>query len=171
MNKYDTKALVKEINDSLPVKANGEKVTSISGKNERAFMRSMINDSEYLPERRDSKGVAYCATPAQDMRDLSADIISKAAKISLEEANKLVENHEFSNANADKLLNITKDFTLGYLETGRKLQIGAGDDYNISIAFKNVKEKENRSPSNNQMVKCPAHRTLRVYGKNPSWNK
>lgn len=176
MNYYNTKELIKKINDNLKVKNNGERVNSISNKDEKLFMRSMINDKNYLPERRNNKGESFCATPYQDMRDLTVDIISKTTKISSKEAEELVQDYEFTNANADKLINLSKDFTIGYLETGRKLNIGSGEDYNISIALKNIKERDVRCPKKNEkgeqvLVKSPAHKSLKVWGSNPTWNK
>lgn len=117
------------------IKGNVSQV-SANGKDELNFMRTMLNDPSYEVEVYNSKEVIGTFNPCKAARETLAIGISSATKISQEEAGALVEDHVFGKKEAQNYIGISKQFILGYGETGRKINLGTRANSDISISMR-----------------------------------
>ena len=168
--------LIKEINENLKQKNS-------SRKDEVTVMQAMLNDRDYSVGIYDKTGEIDRYCPAADFDSVKASIISSAAKISKEEAKALAESHEVTKQEASSMVNLSKQFMLTYMETGRKLPLGGRKDTNFAIALKDVPERTKPCPKKvgvkedgssiyetpNKVI--PAHVGLKAYGSCPEWVK
>ncbi len=167
-------ALVKEIREGLSQ-------TSSSQKDEVRVMRTMLNDRDYKVDvyAKEGKTGQYC--PADDARALAASIIASTAKIPAAEAVKLADSHEFSKTEATLMIDISKEYVNTFLQTGRKLPLGAREKSNVSLAIKDVDAATRTYPKkvgvNNDgtprfgkgEVEVNAHQSVRVFAPCPAW--
>lgn len=172
------KELLKEISTSVQQKI-------ASNKDEVKVMQAMLNDKEYSVGVYSNEGKVgeYC--PSEDARKMVASVISSAAKISKEEAASLAENHEFSKAEAETFVNVSKQYVMTYLETGRKLPLGKREDMNAALFREVEPEKYSTYPKKvgvdengkdiYQTTKkdkpTPAHPVIRSSSPCPAWMK
>lgn len=112
-----------------------------NGKDELNFMRTMLNDPEYEVDVYNSKEVVSTFNPCEAARETLAIGISGAAKISIDEATALAKEHEFGKKEAQNYIGISKQFILGYGETGRKINLGTRINSDISISMREEEAK------------------------------
>ena len=114
---------------------------SANGKDELKFMRAMLNDKEYEVDVYNSKEKISTFNPSEAARETLAIGIAGATKISNDEAIALAEQHEFGKREAQNYIGISKQFILGYGQTGRKINLGTRVDSDISISMKEEEAK------------------------------
>lgn len=123
-NQMTVSELVKDIKSTVTQ-------TSVSQKDETRYMKTMLNDRSFQVTDAKNPETTYC--PAQSARDMVASVIQSAAKIPAEEARTLADAHEFKNSEANNMIDVSKAFVSGYVETGRKLQLGGNMGVGISL--------------------------------------
>lgn len=160
---------------------NGVTCTS-SKKDEIRVMKAMMNDSSFSVTiyGKDGKEGEYC--PSAAIRNMCATVMSSAAKIPMAEAEHLMESHEFKRAEAEAMIDFSKEFFNTYLQTGRKLPLGGREHSNISIAIKHMKGGTRTFPKKVGIDSegKPIYKTgtsfvkpydsIKVYAPSPSWN-
>lgn len=150
----------------------GLKQANSSIKDETRVMQAMLNDKEFKVATYDSNGVngSYC--PAEDARKMAASVISSTTKISKSEAEVLADAHKFTSSEASSMVGISKEFVNTYVQTGRRLPLGARETSNIKLELKHKPEAVVSVPNDkDRKVTIPAHDTLRVHGSCPSYLK
>ena len=161
----------------------GLKQKNASQKDEVRVMQAMLNDTEYEVGLYNKSGEYATYNPAQDYKSMIGSVISATTKISKEEAQTLANEHEVSKQEATSMVNISKQFTLTYLETGRKYPFGGRKDTNFALSLKDVPERVKPCPQKvgiddggNDIYEIkdkttPAHLGLKAYGSCPEWLK
>lgn len=171
-----TLELVNEIKQTLSQ-------VSSSNKDEVRVMQAMLNDTEYEVGVYTNTGLTGTYNPAKDFRGMLSGIVSSATKISKEEASLLVESHEVTKAEANTMVNVSKEFVNTYLDTGRKLPFGGREKFNLNLSAKDVEETVKSYPKKvginedgtaryeTAEKKVPAHVVAKVHGSCPDWVK
>lgn len=151
--------------------------TSSSQKDEQRFMRTMLNDREYVVDEYAKGEVVGQVCPAKEARAMAASVISSTTKISAAEAQTLADAHEFKSSEAANMVAISKQFVNGYVETGRKLPFGGRENLDVAVSLKNVPASDKTYPKrvgvgedgkgiyHNETVHVPAYNTLKVHTK------
>lgn len=144
-----------------------------SQSDEKRFMRTMLNDREFVADQYSKGEVVGQICPATEARELLTTAISSATKISQAEARDLANAHEFSNSESVNMINVAKTFVNSYLDTGRKLPLGGSMD--VSLSQKHIEESQRPYPKrvgvdeNGKSIyetgfaPVPAHNTVRVH--------
>lgn len=157
--------------------------TSSSQKDEVRVMKAMLNDREYKVGVYGKDGLESTYCPADDARQMMAGVLSSAAKIPQSEAEKLMENYEFKKSDATSMINISKEFTNTFVQTGRKLPLGGREKSNISLSIKEVEATTRSYPKKvginadgsaryeKAETKVGAHQSIKVHASCPSWVK
>lgn len=168
--------IIKEIREGVTQK-------SASQKDETRVMRAMLNDKEYEVGVYGKEGLQGTVCPAKEARDMISSVISSAAKIPQEEATKLADDHEFSKAEANNMIAISKEYVNTYLGTTRKLPFGGRETFDISLTLeevpagtvsypKQVGVDENEKPKYAMVPKeRKGYTSAKVTAKCPSWIK
>lgn len=157
--------LVKEIREGLNSK-------TASGRDEVRVMQAMLNDKEFKVATYSNEGVTGEYSPSEDARKMSASIISSTTKISKAEAQTLADEHTFTTSEAASMVGISKEFVNTYLQTGRKLPLGARETSNVKLELKHKEQTMVSVPNDKtKKVPVPAHDTIRVYGSCPVYLK
>lgn len=150
-----------------------------SAKDENTVMRAMLNDPTFKADIYGKEGVIGQVCPHDEATKFTASVVSKTASIPQAEAELLAEQHKYSKAEAQCLVNISKEFTYGYLQTDRKLPLGGREDSNISLLLKTVPEAVNSYPKKDEngnytslgQVTTPEHKSIKVSSPCPVWLK
>lgn len=156
---------------------------SSSHKDEVTVMQAMLNDMSYKVSvyRKDKPIETYC--PAEEARAMVSSIISATTKVSGAEADALAKDFQFTKANADTMIGISKEFINTYIQTGRKLPLGGRATSDVSLEAREIKEKECGFPKKigvdtegsdiykNITSKVPAHDGIKAASPCPSWVK
>ena len=162
---YNVKELVTGIREKL------DKRTA-SKSDEIKVMQAMLNDRDFKVSIYDNNGVSRTYCPSEDARKMSASIITNTTKITKQEAQALADNHEFTSAEAQSMVGISKEFVNTYIQTERKLPLGARETCDIKLELKHKPESQATVPNDkDRTVTIPAHDTLKVYGSCPSYLK
>ena len=176
MEKVNTSTLIKEIKDGLSQ-------VNASHKDEIAVMQSMLNDPTYEVTTYGKTGPNGTYNPCKDFRGMCASIISSTTKIPIEESQGLMEHHTVRKAEADTMVNVSKEFVNTFLHTGRKLPLGGRENSDVSLFLKDVPETTRSCPrrvgvnpdGSGQYDRVPttiaAHEAVRVHAPCPSWKK
>lgn len=176
MAENTVKELIQEISGGL------SQVKS-SHKDEVRIMQSMLNDPEYKINIYSKNGVEGTYSPSEDFRSMCASIISNAAKVPIAEATQLVSDYNVRKSEAESMVNVSKEFVNTFLQTGRKLPLGAREKSDISLSLKKVEASTRSYPQkvgvnddgtdrySKTPTTIPAHETIRVHGSCPSWVK
>lgn len=147
--------------------------TSSSQSDERRFMKTMLNDKEFVADQYSKGEVVGQICPAKEAREMLTTAISAATKIPQAEASQLAEAHEFKNSEAVNMINISKTFVNSYLDTGRKLPLGGSMD--VALSQKHVEETQRPYPKRvgvdeqgksiyeTGFAPVPAHNTIKVH--------
>ena len=161
--------VVSEIRDNLKQKSSSQK-------DEIKVMKAMLNDPNYSVGMYDKSGKIGDYCPYEDSRKMMANVIASTTKINSQEAIGLANNYEVTKSDATTMINISKEFTNTYLQTGRKLPLGGRERIDAKLCIKHVDEKEkgvpNKSNTNKrENVIIPAHDAIKASCPCPSWLK
>lgn len=170
------KELIKEIH-SVITQTTGSK------KDEVRVMRAMMNDDTYKVDLYDKSGKIGTYCPAESARTMAASIISGATKISVNEAEALAKNYEFKRAEAEAMVDMSKEFINTYMHTGRKLPLGGRTKSDVSLSIKNIDAGTRPFPKvtgvdakgnkiyGRGLAKVGSYESIKVYSPCPSWVK
>lgn len=157
---------------------------SSSVKDEIAVMQAMLNDPDYKVSVYGKNGTVegqYC--PSEDAKSMVARVISSATKINTQEATSLADNYQFNKADAKTFVNVSKEFIHTYVQTGRKLPLGAREDMDVSLEYRTVPERDTGYPRKIGVdaqgkdiyeitsSKIPAHGGIKASSPCPPWIK
>lgn len=168
--------LVKEIRENLSQ-------VSSSAKDEVRVMRAMLNDRDFKVDVWSRDGVVGQYSPAEDARAMIANVVSATTKVPMAEATSMADNYEFKKNDAETMVNISKEFINTYLQTDRKLPLGARETSNIAISHKHVPATVKSYPvktginddGSNRFGKGTAnvapHDSIKVFSPCPPWVK
>lgn len=170
------KALIEEISTGLSQ-------VSSSRKDEIRVMQAMLSDTSYTVDiyGKDGKEMSY--NPARDFQQMCASVISNAAKVPMAEATQLMEGYEVKKSEATSMVSISKEFVNTFLQTGRKLPLGARERSDVSLGLKKVEATTRLFPQkvgvnddgsdrySKTPTVVPAHESIRVFAPCPSWVK
>lgn len=171
------KELINEIHSNLSQ-------TSSSQRDETRVMQAMLSDPFYTVDvygGKDESPISY--NPTMDFRNMCASVMSNTAKIPMAEAEQLMDGYVVKKSEADAMIRVSKEFVNTYLQTGRKLPLGARETSDISISAKHIPAATRTYPmkvgvnedGTDRYVKepttIPAHNSLRVSAPCPSWVK
>lgn len=167
------------VNDLLAEIKESHSQVSSSAKDELRVMQAMLNDQDYEVDIYSTEGKVGTYCPAKDFRNMQANIISSVTKMSKDECHNLADNYVATKSDATTMINISKEFTNTYLETGRKLPFGGREKSNYSLSMKvtpeTVKKFKIKSESGNSEIEgetlVPAHNRLKAKSSCPSWTK
>lgn len=164
------------------IKTNLSQASS-SQKDELKVMQTMLNDTSYEVGIYGKNGLEKTYNPSMDARHMCAGIIASAAKISQSEAEGLMANYEFKKSDANTMINISKEFVNTFIQTGRKLPLGAREKSNVSISLKEVEGTTRSYPKKvgvnadgtpryeKAATTVPAHQSIKVHAPCPVWVK
>lgn len=170
------KELIQEIRTNLSQ-------TSSSQKDEVKVMRAMLNDKEYQVEVYGKEGLKETYCPAQDVRQMMASVMSSTTKVPVQEAESLMDSYEFKKNDASTMINVSKEFTNTFLQTGRKLPLGGREMSNVSLSLKEVEATTRTYPKKvgvntdgsgryeKAETNVNAHQSVKVHAPCPSWVK
>ena len=157
------------------------KQTSSSHKDEVLVMQSMLNDTSYEVNVYKNDGVDHTYNPSKDARDMVSRIISATTKVGSEEAKTLSEGYQFTKADANTMIGISKEFVNTYIQTGRKLPLGGRETSNVSLEYKPVEARtsgfpkkigidaEGRPIYTIEPTMIPAHDGIKASSPCPAW--
>ena len=138
-----------------------------SRKDEVRIMKAMMNDKEYKVAVYDKNGQTGFICPSQELRDMCATVLSATTKISAAEAEHLIE--------------FSKEFVHTYLHTGRKLPLGGREKSNVAFSLKSISEGYRTYPKcigvdkdgNKQYAAGKTHvnayESVKVHAPAPAW--
>lgn len=176
MKDSQVEKLVTEIRENLSQ-------CSSSRKDEVRVMQMMLSDPTYEVQVWGKDGPIDTYNPCKDFRGMCASIISTAAKVSGTEASGMMEEYQVKKGEAGSMVNISKEFMNTFLQTGRKLPLGARETSDISMSAKHVPARVRPCPhkvginedGSNMYARSPAtvpaHDSIRVYSPCPPWVK
>ena len=171
------------VKDLLSEISTGLSQTSSSRKDEIRVMQAMLSDPSYEVNVYGKDGVEGTYNPTKDFRSMCASVISNAAKIPMAEANQLMEDYSVRKTEATSMVNVSKEFVNTFLQTGRKLPLGAREKSDVSLSIKKVEESTRLYPMkvgvnddgsdrySKTATTIPAHESVRVHAPCPSWVK
>lgn len=144
--------------------------TSVNVKDELNFMKTMLNTRDYEVEMYNNKGPIGTFNPSNAARETLAIGIAGAAKVPMNEAQSLAESHEFGKKEAENYIGISKQFVLGYAETGRKIKLGTREDSDVSLSMKHIEAGQTTKVPNRvdgqiqgtKEVELPAYNKMKV---------
>lgn len=154
--------------------------SAVSKRDEVRVMQAMLNDTSYEVGIYGKQGQEDVYSPAKDFKKMQTNIISSALNITKKEVEGIMENYEVTPSDAVSMINIGKEFINTYLNTGRKIALGAREDSNFTLTKKTVPERvkkyELRTISDEgETIKTkyekiiPEHAGLTVQSACPSW--
>ena len=170
------KELVSEISTGLSQ-------VSSSRKDEIRVMQAMLSDPTYEVSIYGKDGVEGTYNPTEDFRGMAASIISNASKIPMAEATQIVSDYSVRKGEATSMVNISKEFVNTFLQTGRKLPLGARAASDVSLSLKKVESSTRLYPQkvgvnddgtdrySKTPTTIPAHESIRVHAPCPAWVK
>lgn len=168
--------LIKEISGNLSQ-------SSSSRKDEVRIMQAMLSDADYEVSIYGKDGIEGTYNPAKDFRSMCASIISNAAKVPIAEANQIMADYTVRKSEAESAVRISKEFVNTFLQTNRKLPLGARETSDIALGLKKVEATTRTYPQkvgvnddgtdrySKVCTTIPAHDSIRVYSPCPVWVK
>jgi hypothetical protein len=149
---------------------SGVKQKSSSRKDEVTIMKALMNDIDYSTKIYGTLNGIDIHYPSKDLRKVVTNAISEITKIPKREAAELVNNYEFTKSDAQAMVNLSKEFTYSYLQTGRKLPIGGRLNSNVELIWKNIAAREANLPNGKKKsVIIPEHGGIKAINKTPEW--
>ena len=154
-----------------------------SSKDEIRVMKAMLNDTDFEVDVYSKDGSTTKYSPAKDFRSMCASIVSGSTKIPQQEAVDLVNKYEVKKAEAESMVNISKEFINTYIHTGRKLPLGPREKSDIYLSLKNVEETTRYFPKKTGVnddgsdrydrtaTVVPSHESIKVHAPCPAWIK
>lgn len=166
MSSVTVKSVLKDIK-------GGSETSVASKKNEVAVMQAMLNDPTYKVGLYDNSGQKTGTySPYESSRVVVQSVLTNGAKMSSAEAEKIATNYQFGKKESQEMVDLSKQFTMTYLETGRYLPLGGRETMNVKLKLKEVPEKEYRNPRDNgQKIVVPAHSSIKVKRHLPRTSK
>ena len=156
--------------------------TSANAKDEVRVAQAMLNDPSYKVDIYSKKGIQGQYCPYEDVRAMCSSVIKDTTKISQAEADGLIKDYQFDRAEAQSMVNFSKEFINTYIQTGRKLPLGGRERSNVQLAIKTKEAKiasfpaatsvdsdGNKVYSTSQGKFVPEHDTIKVYSSCPAW--
>ena len=175
-NATTVKSMLDEISNSLSQKSS-------SRKDEVRVMQAMLSDPTYEVTIYGKDGPEGTYNPTKDFRAMCSSIMASTAKISTAEADQLMEGYQVKKGEASYMVNISKEFVNTYLQTGRKLGLGAREKSDVSLSLKKVDASTRLYPTkvgvnddgsdrySKAPTSIPAHESIRVHAPCPTWVK
>ncbi len=157
------------------------KQTSSSHKDEVLVMQAMLNDTSYQVAVHKNDGTVDNYNPSRDARDMISRIITATTKVGSDEAKSLSDNYQFTKADANAMIGISKEFVNTYIKTGRKLPLGGRDTSNVSLEYKQVEARTSGFPKKIgvdaegkplykiEPTEIPAHDGIKASSPCPAW--
>ncbi len=115
---------------------------------------------------------------------MCASIIKDTTKMSAKEATELANNYQFDKSTTQAMINFSKEYINTYIETGRKLPLGAREKSNVQLAIKTKESRINSFPTATSVdadgnkvytqstgKMTPEHNTIKVYNGALPWLK
>lgn len=127
---------------------------SVNKIDEVRLMQSMLNDKQFkvaIHER--GKGFTGSRSPRDTAISLAVDTLSGIVGMSGKEAKALAENYEFTKKDAQRFVDISKDFIGTYMQSGRKINIVSEPRGEISIGLKYIEAHNKSVPDGNSGTK------------------
>lgn len=170
----------------LITEINGNRTNASSNiKDEQRVMRAMLNDKDYKVDVYKGTGVIGTYCPYEESRRLLSNVIKSTTKITAQEATELASDYEFSRADSEIMVGLSKEFINTYVETGRKLPLGGREKSNVSLEKKVKEARANTYPKKvgvdangkdiyenvNDGTIIPSHDSIKVHGGCPAWLK
>lgn len=158
------------------------KQVSSSQKDEVRVMQAMLNDTSYEVGIYGKSGKVGTYNPAEDFKAMQTRIVSSVTKMGKEEAKALVDGYEATKADAETMVNMSKEFMNTYLDTGRKLALGGREKSNFALSVREIPATEKTYQRRYDDGKgnitwepgkktIPAHKGLKARSSCPSWVK
>lgn len=148
---------------------------SASRKDEVTVMRALINDPEYAVDEYDKTGKCGEYLPGKDFRKMITNVVAATTRISAKEAADLVSGYEFTKADAQTVVNVSKEFVNTYLHTGRKLPLGGRKTSNVELMWKEIADRTAGVPGKDggdrSSTFIPAHGGIKASNPCPPWVK
>ena len=157
--------------------------TSSSHKDEIRVMKAMLNDPEYGVDEYCKDGCCNTYYPCKEFRGMCASIIASTTKIPQAEAVNMMASYEVKKSEAAAMVGISKEFVNTFLQTGRKLPMGAREKSDVSLSLKKVEPSTRLYPQkvgvnddgtpkySKTSTTVPAHEAIRVHAPCPDWVK
>ena len=169
MSEISTNPTVKGLLDEI---SSGLSQVSSSKKDEVRVMQAMLSDPSYEVNVYSKEGVVGTYNPTNDFRHMCASVISNAAKVPMAEAEQLMTDYSVKKSEAESMVNVSKEFVNTFIQTGRKLPLGAREKSDVSLSIKKVGVNDDGTDRYSKTATTiPAHESVRVYAPCPSWVK
>lgn len=144
--------------------------TAVNRIDEVRVMQSMLNDKDFKVAVYDKKkGFIGSRSPRDTAIDLTVDTLSGVTGMSSKEARTLAEEYEFTKKDAQRFVDISKDFIGTYMQSGRKIGIVNEPRGEISIGLKYIEEHDKSVPDketgNTKIIKTGERLKLSVTNK------
>ena len=162
----DAKKVIQEVKDNL-TKCAG------SRKDEITVMKALMNDPNYNVDVYGKPEIEQYY-PGKDFRKVVSNVISSVTKVPHREATELVNQYEFNRSDANAIVELSKEFVLSYLQTGRKLPLGGRKTSDIELVWKEISERTTNVPirgsdTERASVYIPAHGGIKAINPCPVW--
>lgn len=146
---------------------------AVSRKDEVTVMKAIINDPTFSVDVYGKDEIEQY-NPGAEFRKVVSNVVAGVTKLPHKEATELVNEYEFNRSDAAAMVDLSKEFTSSYLQTGRKLNLGARETSNIELMWKEIPDREAKVPvrgSNGERatVFIPAHGGISAFNPCPSW--
>ena len=163
-------SIIKGIQEKKPQKA-------VNMKDELVVMKEMLNDHDFKASVYGKEGIEGYVCPAEDIDLVVSNVIAKTTGVNTQEAQKLAADYEYTNQDAQSMINVSKEFVNVYMDTGRKLSFGKREDSDISIIQKNIPagkrhiskktgiDENGKDIRETVYVDVKAHKSLKVVAK------
>lgn len=173
MNIDSVKAVIDEIQKT-------RSQSSASQKDEIRVAKAMMNDREFKVDVYGKAGIEGQYCPAEALRTSLADQLHRITKIPTEEAKVLAGEYEYTRNDAATQVDFSKEFVNVYMDTGRKLPLGAREFSDVSLIQREIKAGERSYPCKvgvnedgtdrygKATTVVPAHKSIRVISSCPS---
>lgn len=168
--------VLKEIKDSRSLGGKKSYITKCD-KDEVRVMQAILNDKTYEVDVYE-KGKVTPYNPSKSMRSMVSNIIQNATNISSKESEMIMDSYHFTESDARKAIEVSKEFFNTYLNTGRKISFGGREDCNISFYKRRINEYKIKSPvlENRKVVDeiittVPSYNSIKVDSGCPVWIK
>ena len=146
---------------------------SSSRKDEITVMKAMMNDPDFSIDIYDKTGKCGEYYPSREVRKMVSKVLSETARIPSREASELVDNYEFTKADASAMVNLSKEFINTYLKnTGRKMSLGGRATSDIELMWKEIADRTVEIPSKDGSrirTFIPAHSGIKTMCPCPEW--
>lgn len=120
---------------------------AINKVDEVRVMKSMLNDKNFSIGVYD-KNIGYIGQkcPHDDAVKFVKNIVAGATGLDNKDAQVLADNYQFTNKDANFLLNNMRDFLYVYTDTGRKINVMQSADSEASLFIREVESSKKQVP-------------------------